>query len=101
MDEQRQDDQLEPIYNSTVLILHVAWNTSQERWTIETGGERVSGRSVLAAWHDDGDDDDDKTKKHKKHFLNLWFIKITFFGHYHSCTDSQDSSYQRMEVDWR
>ena len=29
----------------------------RERWTIETGGERGSGRSVLAAWRDDDEDD--------------------------------------------
>ena len=48
-DEQRQDDQLEPIYNSSVPIQDVAWKTSRERWTIETSGERGSRRSVLAA----------------------------------------------------
>ena len=53
IDEQRQDDQLEPIYNSSVLIQDVAWKTFQERWTIETGGERGSERSVLPAQHDD------------------------------------------------
>ena len=58
MDEQRQDDQLEPIYNSSVPIQDVALKTSRERWTTETGGERGSGRSVLAARHDDDDDDD-------------------------------------------
>ena len=29
--------------------------TCRERWTEETGCERVSGRSVLAAWHHDDD----------------------------------------------
>ena len=38
VDEQRQDDQLEPIYNSSVSI---------------QDAERGSGRSVLAVWHDD------------------------------------------------
>ena len=38
MDEQRQDDQPEPIYNSSVPIKDVALKTYQERWTIETGG---------------------------------------------------------------
>ena len=46
-----------PIYNSSVLIQDVAWKTSQEQWRIETGGERWSERSVLAARHDDEDDD--------------------------------------------
>ena len=55
-DKQRLDDQLEPIYNSSVPIQDVAWRTSRERWMIETGGEKGSGRSVLAARHDDDDD---------------------------------------------
>ena len=59
MDEQKQDDQLEHIYNSSVTIQNVAWRASWERWTIETGSESGSGISVLAAWHDDDDDDDD------------------------------------------
>ena len=58
MDDQRLDDQLEPIYNSPVLIQDVAWKTSRERWTIEMGGERGPGRCVLAARHNDDDDDD-------------------------------------------
>ena len=53
MDEQRQDDQLEPTYNSSVPIQDVALKTYQKRWTIEKGGERGSGISVLAARHDD------------------------------------------------
>ena len=40
------------------MIQDEAWKTSVEQWTIETGDERGSGRSVLAAWHDDDDDDD-------------------------------------------
>ena len=32
--------------------------TSWERWTIETRSKRGSGRSALAAWHDDDKDDD-------------------------------------------
>ena len=57
MDEQRQDDQLEPIYNSSVPIQEVAFKTYRERWTIETGGKRGSGRSVLAVRLDDDDDE--------------------------------------------
>ena len=55
MDEQRQDEQLEPIYNSSVLIQDVALKTSWEQWTIETSGERGSGRSMLAVQHDNDD----------------------------------------------
>ena len=47
------------IYNSSVPIQDVAWMTSRERWTIETGGERVSRRFILAARHDDDDNNDD------------------------------------------
>ena len=56
MDEQMQDDQLEPTFNSSVPIQDVAWKTSRKRWTIEKGGEIGSGRSVLAGRHDDHDD---------------------------------------------
>ena len=56
MDEQRQDDQLELIYNSSGSIEDVALKTYQERWTIETGDERGSRISVLAGRHDDNDD---------------------------------------------
>ena len=51
--EQRLDNQLEPIYNSSVPIQDVAWRTCREQWMIEMGGKRGSGRSVLAARHDD------------------------------------------------
>ena len=53
MDRQRLADQLEPIYNSSVPIQDVAGKTCRERWTIDTGSERVSWISVLAVWHDD------------------------------------------------
>ena len=45
MDEQRQDHQQEPVYDSSVPIEDVALKTYRERWTTE--------RSVLAARHDD------------------------------------------------
>ena len=59
INEQRLDDQLKPIYNSSVPIQDVAWRIWRERLTIETGGERGLGKSVLAARHDDDDDDFD------------------------------------------
>ena len=68
MKKQRLDDQLEPIYCSSVPIWNVDWKTSRERWTIETNGERLPGKSVLAAGHDD---DDDKYKN--------WITIITLF----------------------
>ena len=58
MDEQRQDNQLEPIYSSSVPIQVAALKTYWERWTIETDGEWGSGRYVQAVRHDDDDDDD-------------------------------------------
>ena len=62
MDEKRLYDQLESIYNRPLPVQDVARKTFRERWTIETGGERGSMRSVLAARHDDDDDDDIKLK---------------------------------------
>ena len=56
-DVQELDDQLEPIYNSSVWTQDVAWKTCRKRWTTETNGERESGKSVLKALHDDDDDD--------------------------------------------
>ena len=58
MAEQKQDDQLEHTYRSYVRIQDVALKTCLGRWTIGRSGERGSGISVLAAWHDDDDDDD-------------------------------------------
>ena len=52
MDGQRQDDQLEPTYNSSVAIQDVALKTNRERWTIEKGGGRGLERSALVARHD-------------------------------------------------
>ena len=52
---QKQDDQLEHTYSSYVRIRDVALKTCQRRWMIGRSGERGSGISVLAAWHDDDD----------------------------------------------
>ena len=57
MDEQRQDDQPEPTYSSSVPIQDVASKTCWKQWTIGKGGERGSGISVLIARHDNEDDD--------------------------------------------
>ena len=35
MDKQRLDDQLEPMFNSSVSIQDVTWKICRERWTIE------------------------------------------------------------------
>ena len=53
MAEQNHDDQLEYTYSSYVRIRNLALKTCQRRWTIGRSGERGSGISVLAAWHDD------------------------------------------------
>ena len=59
MDEQKQDNKLEPTYNSSVPIQDVTLKTYRKRWTIGKGGGRASGRSVQMARHHDDDDDDD------------------------------------------
>ena len=53
MAEQKQDDQLEPTYSSSVRIRDVATWTYQRRWTIRRSGEKGSGISVLTARYDD------------------------------------------------
>ena len=53
MDEQRQDDQQEPIYNSSMLIHNIVLKIFRVWWTIETGVGKWSGRSVLTARHDE------------------------------------------------
>ena len=55
---QKQDDQLEPTYNSSVLIRGVALNTNWKLWMIEKGGVAGSGRSAQVARYDGNDDDD-------------------------------------------
>ena len=52
MDEQRQDNQVELTYNTSVLIRDVTLRTRLKRSTIEKGGRRGLGISVLIAWHD-------------------------------------------------
>ena len=49
MDEQRQDDQLEPTYNCSVSIWDMTLRTSRKRWTMEKGGGGGSGISMLMA----------------------------------------------------
>ena len=51
---------LKPIYSNSVSIQDVTWKICRERWTIETGGEKWSGKSVQAVWH--GNDDIPKFK---------------------------------------
>ena len=56
MDEQRQDNQLETTYSSSVPIRDVALKTCREQWMIEKGGEKGLGISVLMTQHDAADD---------------------------------------------
>ena len=51
--EQKQGDQLEPTYSSSVRIRDVALRTCRNQWTIRRGGERGSGISLLMARQDD------------------------------------------------
>ena len=60
MDDQKQDDQLEPTYSSSVPIREVTLKTCRNQWTIEKGGEKGLGISVLMARHDDGNYDQSK-----------------------------------------
>ena len=67
MDEQRQDDQLEPIYNSSVPMEDVALMTYRERWTIETDSGRGSRRSMQAVRHYD---DEEGNRSPRRKILN-------------------------------
>ena len=56
MAEQKQGDQLEPTYSSSVRIRDVVLRTCQKRRMIGMSGERGSGISVLVARQDEDDD---------------------------------------------
>ena len=74
MDEQRQNDQLESIYNSSVPIQDTALKTSREWWTTQSSGERGSGISMLAERH--GDVDNSLCVSSKLGFLSFKCILI-------------------------
>ena len=57
IDEQMQDDQLEPTYSSPVPIRDITLKTCRKQWTISRGGGKVFGISVLMERRNDGDDD--------------------------------------------
>ena len=59
MAEQKQGDQLEPTYSSSVRIRDVALRSCQKRWMIERDSER---RSVLVAWQEE------KNKRRRTYF---------------------------------
>ena len=79
MDEQRQDDQLEPTYSCAVSIQDVTLKTCRKQWTIGRGGERGSGISVLMARRDDDDDDDRYKFKNKKNNIYIYIYIHLFF----------------------
>ena len=68
---QNQDDQHEHTYGSYVRIRDIALKTCQRRWTIGRSGERGSGISVLAAWHDDDEINLQKLTLASRRFWNL------------------------------
>ena len=55
MAEQKQGDQLEPTYSSSVRKWGVALRTCRKQWMIGRGDERGSGISVLTTRQDDDD----------------------------------------------
>ena len=57
MDEQRQDNQLEPIHNNSVPMQDIALKTYRKRWMIERDSGRGSGSSTLTERYNDDDDD--------------------------------------------
>ena len=70
----------------------VALSTSWEVWTIKTGGERGSGKSVLAARHDDDDDDDDtfpKSNNRKGNVIARLEFELTAFLQFNSLATLQ------------
>ena len=54
--EQKQGNQLEPTYCSSVRFRSVVLRTCRKRWTIGKGGQRESGISVLMVRQDDDDE---------------------------------------------
>ena len=82
MDEQRQDNQLEPTYSSSGPIQDVALKTCWKQLTIEKSGEKGSGISVLMTRHDD-DDDDTQLYNFKYSYLIL-IIHMQLYGFMYS-----------------
>ena len=75
MDKQKQNDQLEPTYSSSVPIRDVALKTCRKQWTTRRGFESGSGISVLMARHDD-DDELSTTKIRKKKYSPRIMIHV-------------------------
>ena len=97
MDEQRQDDQLEPIYNSPVLIQDIALKTSREQWAIEMGAKSGSGRSVLAAQHHDDDVEVKKSLTYKYAYIQISYkVKLNIQGYIFSWFLTLHCTYHRL-----
>ena len=77
IDEQKQNDQPEPTYSSSVPIRDVALKICRKQWTIGRGREKGSGISLLIARHDD-DDDDDAYQKLKLSNVVEGYLKVAF-----------------------
>ena len=102
MAEQKQNDQLAHTYSSYVRIQDVALKTCQRRWTIGKSGERGSGISILAAWHDDDDDD---TCRCTYIYLSLHiyiyiYIYKTVWYIYTYVRERKETKKQRRETDF-
>ena len=69
MAEQKQGDQIEPTYSSSMRIRDAVLKTYQKRWTIGRSGERGS---AARQDDDDDDDDDDDVFKDKVFFRLTW-----------------------------
>ena len=78
LDEQRQDELPEPIYNSSVPIQDVTLKTYRERWMRETGRKKGSGKSVPVVRYDD-DDNDLKFQKYSLKFSLSLYIYIYIY----------------------
>ena len=76
MDDQKQDDQLEPTSNSFVPTQDVALKTYQKQWTIERSGRRGSGISMLMARQDD--DGVYVTVQH----ISSWHLSMPWYNWY-------------------
>ena len=72
MAEQKQGDQLEPTYNSSMRTRDVALKTGQKRWVRGTSGERGPGISVLMAGQDDDDEDESIITSFEIISVNSW-----------------------------
>ena len=68
---------LKSLYSNSVPIQDVTWKTSQERWTVGTGGERGSGKSMLAEGNY-GDDDNLAILDFNEIFWNTMLISLIF-----------------------